>query len=153
ALLLHLSHMEPRFQARLIAPIKILFQSPKKIVITTHHRPDGDAIGSSLGLYNYLVQRNHLVNVITPSDYPDFLKWMPGNDRVMNYETSATIADELIADADIIFCLDFNKISRIEKMENVVRQSKAVKILVDHHPDPENSFDHSFSFVDACATC
>jgi phosphoesterase RecJ-like protein len=78
--------MDPRFQVRLIAPIKVLFQSPKKIVITTHHRPDGDAMGSSLGLYNYLIQKNHSVQVITTSDYPDFLKWMQGNDHVINYE-------------------------------------------------------------------
>ena len=145
--------MDQRFQVRLIAPIKILFQIPKKIVITTHHRPDGDAMGSSLGLYNYLIQRNHSVQVITTSDYPDFLKWMPGNDRVINYEKKKELADKLVSEADVIFCLDFNKMSRLEKMQDKVKQSKAVKILIDHHPDPENSFDHIFSFPDSCATC
>ena len=79
--------MDNRFQVKLIAPIRILFQEQKKIVITTHQRPDGDAIGSSLGLYNYLMQKNHRVDVVVPSDYPEFLKWMPGNQEIINYET------------------------------------------------------------------
>jgi phosphoesterase RecJ-like protein len=144
--------MDPRFQVRLIAPIKILFQEPKRIVITTHHRPDGDAIGSSLGLYNYLVQKNHAVSVIVPSDYPAFLKWMSGNDVVINYEKDPVQANRLISEAEIIFCLDFNQMSRIDKMEMPVRESKAVKVLIDHHLDPENAFDHSYSFPDSCAT-
>jgi len=144
--------MDPRFQVKLIAPIKILFQEEKKIVITTHHRPDGDAIGSSLGLYNYLLQKKHKVNVVVPSDYPAFLKWMPNNDVVINYEKEPGIGNELIADADIIFCLDFNAMKRIDKMENPVRESKAIKILIDHHLHPENEFDHSYSFPDSCAT-
>jgi len=144
--------MDPRFQVKLIAPIKILFQEEKKIVITTHHRPDGDAIGSSLGLYNYLLQKKHNVHVIVPSDYPSFLKWMPGNDAIINYEAEAEKSDKLISEADMIFCLDFNWMKRIEKMETPVRESKAVKILIDHHLDPENAFDHSYSFPDSCAT-
>lgn len=145
--------MEQRFQVKLIAPIKILLREPKNIVITTHHRPDGDAIGSSLGLYNYLIQKNHKVHVVVPSDYPAFLKWMSGNDTVINYEREPSKGGQLIADADIIFCLDYNGIKRIDKMEGPVRESKAIRILIDHHPDPENAFDHSYSFPESCATC
>jgi bifunctional oligoribonuclease and PAP phosphatase NrnA len=145
--------MESRFPVRLIAPIKLLFQSSKKIVITTHHRPDGDAMGSSLGLYNYLIQKNQNVSVIVPSDYPDFLKWMPGDSTVIAYEKNAQKADKIIAEAEIIFCLDFNWISRVEKMAPSVRNSKAIKILIDHHLDPEQIFDHSFSYPDAGSTC
>ena len=144
--------MDPRFQVRLIAPLKILFHEQKKIVITTHHRPDGDAIGSSLGLYNYLVQKNLDVSVIVPSDYPQFLKWMPGNDVVINYQTDPVKSNRLISEADLIFCLDFNRMNRIDRMEAPVRASKAIKILIDHHLDPENAFDHSYSFPDSCAT-
>ncbi len=144
--------MEPRFQVKLTAPIKILLREEKKIVITTHQRPDGDAIGSSLGLYNYLIQKNHNVKVIVPGDYPSFLKWMPGNDIVINYEKETEKSNQLISDADLIFCLDFNHMKRIDKMEKPVRDSKAIKILIDHHLDPENAFDHSFSFPDSCAT-
>ena len=144
--------MEQRFQVKLIAPIKILLREEKKIVITTHHRPGGDASGSSLGLYNYLIQKNHNVHVIVPSDYPSFLKWMPNNDAVINYEKDAVKSNQLIADADLVFCLDFNWIKRIDKMEAPVRDSKGIKILIDHHLEPENAFDHSYSFPDACST-
>jgi bifunctional oligoribonuclease and PAP phosphatase NrnA len=150
---IHLLRMEQRFPVRLIAPIKLLFQSPKKIVITTHHRPDGDAMGAALGLYNYLVQKNQNISVIVPSDYPDFLKWLPQDSMVMNYEKHAAEADKKIAEADILFCLDFNWLSRIEKMEKSARSSKAIKILIDHHLEPEPIFDHSFSYPDACSTC
>ena len=144
--------MDQRFQVKLIAPIKILFQEPKKIVITTHQRPDGDAIGSSLGLYNYLVQKNHMVEVVVPSDYPEFLKWMPGNQEIINYETDPVKANRVIGEADLIFCLDYNSMNRIDKMEKPVRESAAVKILIDHHLDPESAFDHVYSFPDSCAT-
>jgi phosphoesterase RecJ-like protein len=144
--------MDQRFQVKLIAPIKILFQEPKKIVITTHSRPDGDAIGSSLGLYNYLIQKNHQVEVVVPNDYPEFLKWMPGNDVIVNYETDPVKANRVIAEAELIFCLDYNSMNRIDKMEKPVRESAAVKILIDHHLDPENVFDHIYSFPDSCAT-
>lgn len=127
--------------------------SAKEIVITTHHRPDGDAIGSSLGLYNYLVKKGLKVRVITPSEYPEFLFWLPGNEKVLNYEIAQAECDNIISKADIIFCLDFNWMSRIEKMEDPVRKSNAKKILIDHHLDPENAFDFVFSFSDACSTC
>jgi len=144
--------MDQRFQVKLIAPIRILFQEPKKIVITTHQRPDGDAIGSSLGLYNYLVQKNHQVEVVVPSDYPEFLKWMAGNNVVVNYETDPVKANRVIGEAELIFCLDYNSMNRIDKMEKPVRESTAIKILIDHHLDPENAFDHIYSFPDSCAT-
>src|SRR5207248_227261 len=108
---LHLLSMEPRFPVRLIAPIKLLFHTSKNIVITTHHRPDGDAMGSSLGLYNYLIQKNQHVSVIVPSQYPEFLKWLPGDSTVLDYESHPAEADKKIAEADIIFCLDFNWLS------------------------------------------
>src|SRR5437763_459277 len=127
--------MESRFPVRLIAPIKLLFHEAKRIVITTHHRPDGDAMGSALGLYNYLIQKNQHVDVIVPSDYPAFLKWMPGDNTVMDYEKNAAEANKKIAEAEIIFCLDFNQLSRIEKMEQPVRNSEAITILIDHHLD------------------
>jgi bifunctional oligoribonuclease and PAP phosphatase NrnA len=145
--------MEQRFPVVLITPIKILFQTSKKIVITTHHRPDGDAMGSSLGLYNYLIQKNQQVNVIVPSDYPTFLKWMPGDSKVIDYENNTAKADKIISEAEIIFCLDFNSLKRLEKMESSVRKSKSIKILIDHHLEPEQIFDHSFSYPDASSTC
>jgi phosphoesterase RecJ-like protein len=145
--------MEQRFPQHLTAPLKALLATPRRIVITTHSRPDGDAIGSSLGLYNYLLQRDHEVQVITPTDYPVFLKWMAGNDFVLDYENASGKGDEFIDKADLIFCLDFNQLSRVDKkLEQKMRQSAATKILIDHHPKPEDVFQYMFSYPDSCAT-
>src|ERR1700743_2412806 len=98
------------------AQLNNLLAQPQKIVITTHHKPDGDTMGSSLGLYNYLIQQGHHARVITPSDYPDFLSWMPGNEEVWVYPEHKTEAAKCINEADIIYCLDFNSLSRIHEM-------------------------------------
>src|ERR1700739_574964 len=90
------------------AKFKALLKQPRKIVITTHHKPDGDAIGSSLGLYNYLIQQGHHVKVITPTDYPHYFGWMPGNEEVIIYTEKVEESTKLIAGAELIFCLDFN---------------------------------------------
>ena len=91
-----------------IEVLKDGLSKPRKIVITTHQKPDGDAMGSSLGLYNYLVEKKHQVTVVTPTDYPSFLNWLPGNDLVISAEQKKVAAEKAIAEADIIFCLDFN---------------------------------------------
>jgi bifunctional oligoribonuclease and PAP phosphatase NrnA len=130
-----------------------LLSPEARIVITTHHRPDGDAIGSSLGLYNYLLKKGHKVTVITPSDYPDFLSWMKGNSEVLNFEKKEKQSAKLLEEADIIFCLDFNWLSRVEKMEQIVRNANGKKILIDHHLDPEDAYEFVFSYSDACSTC
>lgn len=112
---------------------------PRKVIITTHHKPDADALGSSLGLAGYLEKRGHHVQVITPSDYPVFLAWMPGNEKVLAYDkTKASTVNEQIQAADIIFCLDFSALGRIYDMADMVRNSPAKKVMVDHHLEPEN---------------
>ncbi|MFD2873141.1 bifunctional oligoribonuclease/PAP phosphatase NrnA [Mucilaginibacter ximonensis] len=133
------------------AALKDLLAHPKKIVITTHHKPDGDAMGSSLGLYNYLIQQGHHTTVITPTDYPDFLSWMPGNPEVIIYNEKTEQADVLIEDADIVFCLDFNNLSRINEMGEKVRKSKSYKIMIDHHLEPEDFDDFRHWDINACA--
>jgi len=134
-----------------IASLNNLLATPQKIVITTHHKPDGDAMGSSLGLYNYLIQQGHHTTVITPTDYPDFLSWMPGNEEVMIYTDKKEEAAVLIADADIVFCLDFNNLSRINEMGELVRAAKAYKIMIDHHLEPEDFDDYRHWNINACA--
>ena len=135
-----------------IAAIIKLLAQPKKIVITTHHKPDGDAMGSSLGLYNYLIQQGHHARVITPTDYPAFLNWMPGNGDVTIYTEKVAESDQLIADADIIFCLDFNALSRINEMGVRVGESPAVKVMIDHHLEPADFDDYRYWDINACAT-
>ena len=133
------------------AALNNLLAKPQKIVITTHHKPDGDAMGSSLGLYNYLIQQGHHTTVITPTDYPDFLSWMPGNESVVIYTEQKDKSAVLIADADIVFCLDFNNLSRINEMGELVRAAKAYKIMIDHHLEPEDFDDFRHWDINACA--
>src|SRR5438270_215033 len=114
--------------------VKTLLSKPERVVIVTHKSPDGDAIGSSLGLYNFLLKKGHQVTVIVPNEYPAFLHWMPGDDKVVNFEKQKDPAKKLIADAELIFCLDFNTLKRIEEVGDEVKKSKAIKFLIDHHP-------------------
>jgi phosphoesterase RecJ-like protein len=127
--------------------------SPRNAVIVTHHKPDADALGSSLGLAGYLKKKGHTVQVITPSDYPEFLHWMPGNAEVWAYEKAKEkqLANR-IAEADIIFCLDFSALNRIHELTEYVRQSTAKKVLIDHHLEPETFADFDFWDVKSAST-
>ncbi|WP_017730638.1 DHH family phosphoesterase [Nafulsella turpanensis] len=125
----------------------------RKVVITTHHKPDADALGSSLGLAGYLQKKGHEVAVITPTDYPAFLSWMRGNDNVIvfnegNEEKSAA----LVAEADLIFCLDFSALGRINELGELVRAAKAEKVLIDHHLEPEDFATYTFWSTEAAST-
>lgn len=142
-----------QFPQKEVSAVKELIRNSKNIVITTHHRPDGDAMGSSLALYNFLKLLNKQSTVITPSDYPDFLYWLPGNKDVMVFESNVNKAKEIIKNADLLFCLDFNWLSRVDSMESDLRQSSAKKVLIDHHLDPEDVYDFVFSDTSACSTC
>jgi phosphoesterase RecJ-like protein len=135
-----------------LASLTDLLTQPQKIVITTHHKPDGDAMGSSLGLYNYLIQQGHHARVIAPTDYPDFLSWLPGNEDVIIYTEHREEAAALIAEAKLIFCLDFNALSRINDMGELVGESSAYKIMIDHHLEPADFDDYRHWDINACAT-
>lgn len=113
------------------------FERADKIVIVTHVAPDGDAIGSSLGLWHFLESQEKTVNVIVPNAFPDFLRWMPGAKDIIRYDKYAEFADKLLNEADVVCCLDFNALSRIDAMADAVAKSPARKMLIDHHLDPE----------------
>lgn len=134
-----------------LSELKTLLATPQKIVITTHHKPDGDAMGSSLGLYAYLIQKGHHVKVITPTDYPYFLHWMPNNSDVIIYTDEKEKSEQLVADAALVFCLDFNTLSRINELGEVIRNAPAYKIMIDHHLDPEDFDDYRHWSINACA--
>ncbi|MDP5157071.1 MAG: bifunctional oligoribonuclease/PAP phosphatase NrnA [Flaviramulus sp.] len=136
-----------------ISSIKKLFSTPKKIVIVTHKNPDGDAIGSSLGLFHYLMKGRHQVHVLTPNDSPSFLKWIPGNETILKYDSQKTTCDSLINEAEIIFTLDFNAFHRTGDMETVLSDSKALKIMIDHHQAPDNYATYTYSDVTMSSTC
>ena len=114
-----------------------LLNFPKKIVITMHQKPDGDAMGSTLGLYHFLVQFGHDVTVISPTNWANFLNWMPGSAEVLDYERTTEKSTSLIADAEWIFCLDFNTLNRTKNMEPALLNSGAKRILIDHHQQPQ----------------
>ena len=137
---------------REISEIKDLLKSPKKIVIVPHKNPDGDAMGSTLGLYHYLKLFNHDATIIAPNDYPDFLKWLPGEEFVLKYDTDETKSDELILNAELVFTLDFNALHRTGDMETVLFEAKGVKILIDHHQQPDNYAKYIYSDVTMCST-
>ncbi|MDZ4715365.1 MAG: bifunctional oligoribonuclease/PAP phosphatase NrnA [Cytophagales bacterium] len=124
-----------------IQALKLLLETPQDIVVVTHFKPDADALGSSLGLAGFLKKKGHRVLVVTPSDYPAFLSWMPGNSEVIavSKETDGPgkRAREAIASASIIFCLDFSSLQRTEDLQDSIREATGVKVLVDHHLEPE----------------
>jgi phosphoesterase RecJ-like protein len=114
-----------------------LLDQPKKVVITMHQKPDGDAMGSTLGLYHFLNKLGHNCTVISPTNWAGFLNWMPGCDKVLDYESQGDKADAIIAEADWVFCLDFNILSRTKRMEEKLKLAKGAKILIDHHQEPQ----------------
>jgi phosphoesterase RecJ-like protein len=124
-----------------------------KIVITTHHKPDADALGSSLGLYNYLILKGIQPVVVSPTDYGEFLKWMPNEQTVLNYEVETGRCTSLIAEADLIFCLDFNALKRINEMGELVRASAAKKVMIDHHLEPEGFATYGLHNTKRSSTC
>ena len=130
-----------------------LLDTPKKIVVVPHINPDGDAIGSSLGLYHYLKKRDHDVKVIAPNDYPDFLKWMPSENSIYKYENNKEQSDALIFDADIIFTLDFNALNRTGSMQASLESAEATFILIDHHQQPDSYAKFIYSDVLMSSTC
>lgn len=125
-----------------LVDLQTLLSSPKKVAIVTHFKPDADALGSSLGLAGFLKKKNHHVDVVAPSDYPDFLAWMPGAEMVTALSKKSKEPElkaiEIFQKADIIFCLDFSSLGRINELGDAVKKSNAVKVMVDHHLEPEH---------------
>jgi bifunctional oligoribonuclease and PAP phosphatase NrnA len=129
-----------------ISEIFPLLSEPKKTVITFHQKPDADAMGSGLGLYNFLVQFGHEVTVISPTNWAGFLKWMPCAKQVIDFEMQNEKAMNALKNAEWLFCLDFNVLSRTKKMEPVLKNLNCIKILIDHHQQPQvEVFDYGIS--------
>ncbi|HTE29671.1 MAG TPA: bifunctional oligoribonuclease/PAP phosphatase NrnA [Chryseolinea sp.] len=125
-----------------IEAFKNYLLQPRKMVILTHFNPDADALGSSIGLGRYLKKKGHSVTVITPSDYPDFISWMPQPNEVVVFKKDRPErCAQLIADADTIFCLDFSSLNRINELGEMVRIATAKKVLIDHHLEPQKFAD------------
>lgn len=141
------------FSTQELRQIKKILTPESKIVIVTHYNPDGDAIGSSLGLKHFLIGKGLDPTVIVPNDFPKFLKWMPAAKKIVIADYKRKLAADAIFNADIIFILDFNAAHRSGSlMEPWLEKTKAVKILIDHHQQPDE-FDFVYSDTSVPATC
>ncbi len=139
------------FSKKIIDNVKADISGGSKIVITAHLNPDGDALGSSLALYNYL-KTSKDCHIILPNNIPDTFKWMPGCNEILIWENEES--PRILAEAEMIFILDFNTASRVDKMQKALEESKAIKIMIDHHPFPQEGLcKYVFSCPEAAATC
>lgn len=130
-----------------IKDLKQLLSQPKRIVIVSHRNPDGDAYGSSLALFHYLLKFDHLVTVVSPNDCPDFLKWMPAQDKIVIFEKEEKIGSKLLEDAEIVFVLDFNALHRVGvRMQAALEKIDPVFVMIDHHQQPDDFAQ--FNYVD-----
>lgn len=137
-----------------IQDIYPLLSQPKQVVITTHQKPDADAMGSSLALKHFLTQLGHSVTVISPTNWAGWVAWMPGAKEVMDYEMDRVKAQAVLDKAEWLFCLDFNIFHRTRNLTEPLKNMSCIKILIDHHQEPdEASFDYGISDTSKSSTC
>ena len=137
-----------------IQAIQLLLAAPKKIVIIPHRGPDGDAMGSTLGLYHFLIKNNHQATVIAPNDFPNFLAWLPGSETVKIFEKDTENCTKILEEAEIVFTLDFNAFHRTgEQMETVLKTISTTFIMIDHHEKPDTYAKYIFSDIEYSSTC
>jgi len=136
-----------------IQTIKSLLATPKKIVIIPHRNPDGDAMGSTLGLYHFLLKLNHQVLVISPNEFPEFLDWLPGSETVLTYEKHKDETTKILQEAELLFTLDFNALHRVGEMETVLKELTATYIMIDHHQKPDDYAEFIYSDTQFGSTC
>ena len=136
-----------------ISDLQKLLDTPQRIVILPHKNPDGDALGSTLALRFFLLKKKHEAVVISPNDYPDFLNWLPGQDTVLKFNKDTKEVRQKIDAATLIFTLDFNNLSRIGDLEPLIKDSKATKIMIDHHESPGDYATLMYSDPSMSSTC
>jgi bifunctional oligoribonuclease and PAP phosphatase NrnA len=136
-----------------IEAIQELLASPKKIVIIPHRGPDGDAMGSTLALYHFLLKNNHYPTVISPNERPHFLEWLPGAATVKTYEKDRENCSKILQEAEIIFTLDFNALHRAGEMETVLDKLEAPFVMIDHHQLPDDYAQYTYSDTRFGSTC
>lgn len=133
--------------------LRSLILSSDNIILCCHRSPDGDALGSLLGMAEFLRQQGKVPVAVVPDAYPDFLQWLPGTERIIRYDKHKSFVDGLLALADLVFCLDFNTFSRTDDMADTLAASPAKKVLVDHHLNPDIDTELCVSHPEACSTC
>ncbi len=128
-------------------------QSPKKIWVTTHYKPDGDAVGSVMALCLYLKKKGHEVYPVFPNEIPYFLDWIPGLEHALNFEAEPKLVEQKLQQCDLICCLDFNDISRVKYLEPLLAAAQQEKLLIDHHMYATPVFEYSLSDEHKSSTC
>ncbi|ARN76838.1 DHH family phosphoesterase [Nonlabens spongiae] len=136
-----------------VKELKSILTQPKKITVVPHKSPDGDAVGSTTALKGYLDQLGHEVSLVTPNDFPKFLKWLPDADLFINVEQQPEKVEEIINAADLIFCLDHNDLSRTGELEKYLVKSKADFVMIDHHQQPGDFAKYTYSDTSMSSTC
>ena len=136
-----------------IDAVRQIVENGRKFVVLAHKNPDGDAVGSTLAMCHFLLSMGKEAVVVLPNVFPAFLSWVPGADAVLFYDKEKERCDTAIAEADVLFCLDFNVLSRTGDVCGSLLSSSAKKVLVDHHPQPSDEFDVLVSHPEACSTC
>ena len=141
------------FDTRDIERLKEIINEGSFFVLTCHTGPDGDALGSTLGFAHYLRALGKEALVVVPDAYPDFLAWMPGAQDILRVDKHSDKAGLMVAMADVIFAMDYNALSRVDDIGPMIAKSKAQKVLVDHHLNPDHFCDLSFSYPQLSSTC
>jgi phosphoesterase RecJ-like protein len=136
-----------------IQAIQLLLATPKNISIIPHRSPDGDAMGSTLGLYHFLLKLNHKPTVIAPNDLPEFLAWMPASESVLVYENDREGTTKVLKEAELVFVLDFNALHRTGEMENVLNKLQVPFVMIDHHQEPDGFATYTYSDIKFGSTC
>ena len=136
-----------------IERLKTIIAEGSMFVLTCHAGPDGDALGSTLGMAHYLTALGKEATVIVPDAFPDFLAWMPGAQEIVRFDKHRDKAELLIAMADVVLVMDYNALSRVDDMGPLIEKTKAKKVLVDHHLQPAQFCDLNFSFSQLSSTC
>ncbi len=136
-----------------ITNLKKLLENKKNITILPHKNPDGDAMGSCLALKLFLKKFGHNCNIISPNDYPDFLDWMPGISKVLKFSSNKIFCEKLIKESDIIFTLDFNSLKRVEIIGDLIKKTKSIIVMIDHHENPDDFSQLTYSDPKIASTC
>lgn len=138
---------------KLLEAFRKLLSKPKRIVIIPHKNPDGDALGSSLAIQFFLAKMGHQSKVVAPNEYPKFLNWLPGQEKIINFLKSPEESERLIENAEIIFTLDYNQLNRIGDLQPLVEQSTAPKVMIDHHENPGDYASIQYAEPSKGSTC
>lgn len=147
-------YIRSRMKRSEIKEIKALFSVPQNVVLVPHKNPDGDAMGACLAMYHFLKLKGHHPTVVTPNDYPDFLKWLPGSKDVYKFDMQNRQSKNAIDTANIIFLLDFNALHRVgDDMQKTLEQFIGTFIMIDHHQQPDTIAKYLYSDVTICSTC